>query len=462
MTMWFPQLQNEPGPRYLAIADAIADDVKDGKLAPGARLPTHRELASQLGVTVGTVSRAYAETERRGVTTGEVGRGTFVRDLSRKRPEFVVVSADSELINLSVNHPASEIHAEEVSKALTALAANPNLAELLSYQPEAGLYRHREAGAQWLRRAGLDADPDQIIVTCGGQHALSVILSALTSPGDFIAAEALTYPGIKALADRLNLNVAGIAMDEHGILPEEFSAACENNGTRLRALMCIPSPQNPTNARMPMERRRQIMEIAKTHGVIIVEDDVYGFLDRNPSPLTSFAPEQSCYLTSISKSMVPALRVGYVYAPKAILMRVKPQMRASVWMASPLLAEVATQWISDGTANRLADWQREELFARQKIAAAILEEWHGWNGLPSFHIWLRLPEPWQADNFTAQARAHGVAVMPASVFAAGRTIPPQAVRVCLGATKNRAELTQGLEILADILRAPVTPGFAGM
>ena len=88
MTNWQPDISTFPGPRYLAIADALSDDIRQQRMAPGTRLPTHRELAFRLGVTVGTVTRAYAEAERRGLIGGEVGRGTFVRPDVRRRPEM--------------------------------------------------------------------------------------------------------------------------------------------------------------------------------------------------------------------------------------------------------------------------------------------------------------------------------------------------------------------------------------
>ena len=158
MTIWAPEMTERPGPRYLAIADAIADDLSGGRLAPGARLPTHRDLADRLGVTVGTVSRGYAEAARRGLLSGEVGRGTFVRHL----PDLAVPSASDAFVDLSLNYPpapAGETQRNALQATLQLLAGRSDVGALLGYPSEGGLATHREAGAAWIAESGLAARP---------------------------------------------------------------------------------------------------------------------------------------------------------------------------------------------------------------------------------------------------------------------------------------------------------------
>src|SRR5262245_36097025 len=220
MTRWLPDLSSHEGPRYLAIADALAGEISAGRLGPGARLPTHRVLAEKLGVTVGTVSRAYAEAIRRGLVSGEVGRGSFVRreasDLAREDQEQ---GEDAALIDLGLNFPLVGEEERRLAGSLAALSVGRSLAGLLEYKPHGGTLRHRAAGASWLARTGLDAPAEQVLVCGGAQHAMAVIFSALTRPGDTILTERLTYPGMKALAEMLHLKLAGIEMDDEGLLP---------------------------------------------------------------------------------------------------------------------------------------------------------------------------------------------------------------------------------------------------
>src|SRR6058998_1215600 len=148
MTIWTPDLKQRRGPRYRAIAEAVADDIARGALQEGARLPTHRDLAAALGVTVGTVSRAYAEAQRRGLVSGEVGRGTFVRrDRSGGLDLETPARGEPALVDLSLNFPAGDLEDRELSKALVALSRTRDLTRLLEYLPHAGMPRHRVAGA---------------------------------------------------------------------------------------------------------------------------------------------------------------------------------------------------------------------------------------------------------------------------------------------------------------------------
>ncbi|MGH6932810.1 MAG: PLP-dependent aminotransferase family protein [Dongiaceae bacterium] len=451
MTIWIPNLSQRVGPRYLAIVDTISDDLEAGRLSDGERLPTHRELAYQLGVTVGTVTRAYAEAERRGLIVGEVGRGTFVR-AGRSIENFPMpdVRDGGEVIDLSMNYPTSPEADAVLSAGLRKMAARSGIGKLLEYQPYRGRKDHRITGSQWLERRGLKADPEQIVVTAGGQNAMFATLAALAGPGDVVLTESVTYPGIKLVAGLLRIELVGVAMDAQGILPDEFDRACRDS--RVRALFCMPTLQNPGGSHMPVERRRVIAEIACRHGVRIVEDNIYGFLIEDaPPPLVSFAPELGFYLVSLSKAIAPGLRVGFVAAPPGQAQAVANVVRATTLMASPPMAELASQWIADGTGERLATQYRIEAKARQMIARSMLQGLTYDAAAASFHLWLTLPEHWTPTQFAAEARQRGVVVTPAEVFAIVQPVP-RAIRLCLSAARDRDELRRALAIITGLAR----------
>ncbi len=158
--MWSPTIPEEADSKYLALVDALADDIRSGRLSPGDQLPTHRDLANRLGIALGTVSRAYAAAESRGLVSGEVGRGTFVRSQAIGADEGAIEDEDPTLIDLSKSRLARTPGDQSVRRALARLASRPDLDRLLDfYQPAAGMARHRAAGASWVRRAGLEADP---------------------------------------------------------------------------------------------------------------------------------------------------------------------------------------------------------------------------------------------------------------------------------------------------------------
>ncbi|MDD9914700.1 MAG: PLP-dependent aminotransferase family protein [Rhodospirillaceae bacterium] len=451
MTILQIELENRPGPKYRAIATALAECIEDGRLAPGDRLPTQRDLAWQLGVTVGTVSRAYAEIERRGLLSGEVGRGTYVRtapppgDLPM-RPQAAVGDID-----LTLNFPAPGVERSMLSEALAKAASDPDAGRLLEYQPDTGLSDHRAAGALWLARRGISVDPSQTIVTAGAQHGIIVSLAALTRPGDRILTERLTYQGVKPAAAMLGLRLEGVAMDEEGLVPEALDQAVVETGARL--LYCTPTLQIPTTATMSEARKQAVADVAIRHDLTIIEDDIYGILldEPAPLPLATFAPEHTIYVTSLSKAVAPGLRIGYTAPPQRLVERVGAAVRASCWMAAPLTAEVATRWIIDGRAEEILQDHRNTAEARRRLATRKLEG-HAFNApVGSLHVWLQLPDPWRAAQFVSAAQQHGVAVAPAETFAAGRGDIPHAIRICLGTPRDTATLVKGLDIVADLL-----------
>jgi DNA-binding transcriptional MocR family regulator len=454
MTSWTPNLQDRNGPLYVAIANQLASDFNAGTLKPGDRLPTHRDLAWKLGVTVGTITRAYAEAERRGLIAGEVGRGTFVRDRSIDVVSPPSVAApDDDFVDLARNFPIEGIADATLTRALSEVTAAPDLPRLFGYASNLGLPQHRAAAAEWLARAGIKAAPAEIAITCGAQHGMLASLAALGRGEDTVLTEQLTFYGMKSLATFMSMRLHGVAMDEYGLIPDALDAACRQ--TAPKALYCIPTLQNPTASVMPAERREEIAAICRRYGVTLVEDDIYGFLsDEGLPPISSFIPEKSIYVTSLSKCVAPGLRVGYVRAPANLIERIGSAVRASTWMATPLMAEAASRLIRSGDAKRLAEAQRIEAAVRQEIAATLLEGVDMATHPSSFHIWLKLPEPWRREEFTAQARQRRVGVAPAEAFAVGRAPVPHAVRVGLSAARDHATLERALTILSELLREP--------
>ncbi len=450
MTIWQPSLEGRSGPRYLAIVETLAEDVASGTLAPGSRLPTHRDLADRLGVTVGTVSRGYAEAARRGLVSGEVGRGTFVRGGA------VAAAAGDEpdgLVDLAQNHPpeaAARSPRAALAASLASLSGRADLGTLLDYSAAGGNAADREAGAEWIGRAGLEAAPDRVLVCTGSQHGLTVVLATVMQPGDLLLTESLTYAGLKSVAGLLHLKLAGLPMDGQGLEPDAFEDACRKG--KPRALYVIPTLHNPTTAIMPLERRRAIAEIAERHDVAIVEDDAHGLLpEERPVPIAALAPDRTHFLTSTSKTLAPGLRIAYVLAPARMVPRLTDGLRATTWAVAPLTAALASSWIVSGTADAILAERRREARARQVLAREVLEGADFDSQPEAYYLWLRLPEPWRRDSFAAVLRARGVALTSAEAFAVGRDPAPHAVRLCLGAARSRDELKRGLGLVADVL-----------
>lgn len=454
--MWVPQLSEFSQPMYLSIADALARDIHDGVLNEGDQLPTLRQLADALDVTPGTISRAYGEAQRRRLVQGEVGRGTYV--LGQKQLELPASDGavalnlgQPELLDLSIIKPYSETLAYWLRDSLVGMANTTDFARALDYAPDGGHPAHREAGAQWLRHSMPDAQWQQVVITAGAQHGLMVAMSALTNAGDLVLCEALCYPGIISLAHGLERRLRGVPMDEEGIIPEALRELCLREKPAM--LVCVATCQNPTAAIMSHKRRAQIAALAEEFDFIILDDDIYGFLATDPSikPLSTFAPERSVYLTSLSKSVMPALRIGYIYSPPKLLSRLTSMVRSSVWMPSPLTAQLASNVITEGLDQKLIRIQRNEAAARQAIAREIFADYELKTQPYSYHVWLTLPEPWTADEFTMLARTNGVLVLSGTQFQAERYGTTRCVRLVLMSPTSQDELRFALTKLASLI-----------
>lgn len=457
MTIWQPDLSRFPGPRYLAIADALADDLKTNTLKPGDRLPTHRDLAYRLGVTVGTVSRAYSEAERRGLIAGEVGRGTFVKapepQLAHSSP-IDPIPGIPDAIGMDQNHPIMGREREMLGRTLVEMGNDPTSSNLLLYQNHAGMAAHRAAAAAWLSKSGFEAHPDRVLLTDGAQHALAVAVAGIASPGDIIATEGMTYPGIKAACQLRLARLDGIAVDDEGLLPDAFADACRQH--RIRALVSTPNLNNPLTGVLSLARREAIVEIARRYDVLIIEDDVYGFLVDRPPPFAALAPERTIHISSLSKCAAPGLRFGFIHAPANLLDQLGLAIRSSVWMATPLSLEVGRRWIESGELEKLAAEKRVAATRRQSIARQFLG--NVMSSHPSaYHFWLPLPEDWPEREFVMEARRRSVLVSPGSVFTVGRGSARNGVRVCLGSPVDEDSLVRGLKVLHQLLNDEPDP-----
>ena len=453
-TNWKPSLEINNELLYLAIANAISNDIDRGALATGYKLPTQRDLADQLGVALGTVTRAYTEAERRGLIRGEGRRGTFVGTRPSGRSFLTAMSGQVQPgIDLSKNHPAYNLD-PDLASALKALTRGPKIQELLHYSPAAGFERHREIGAAWLRQMGAEADAESVFVTTGAQHALSVIFAAETRRGDIIASERYTYPGVRALAEQLDLQVVAVPTDEHGILPDALDSICRQKAVRL--LYCNPSLNNPTNVIYPMSRRKEIAAVAAEHDVMVIEDEIMRpLLDEHPGFIADVLPDQTHLIVSASKAIAAGLRIGFVRAPLKSHQRLIDSLNASCLGAPPLMAELFAAWFEDGTLEKTIERRRRDSAARQRVAQDILGGFRLHTHPCSYHVWLELPDEWSGLRLAAEAQLRGIAVTPAEVFAVDRKSPLGAVRLSLVVPQTLDALRTGLKTVADLLRGAV-------
>nr|WP_087573575.1 PLP-dependent aminotransferase family protein [Sphingomonas sp. CDS-1] len=455
---WSPDLKRFGKPHYRAIADAIAQDVTDGRLRVSDRLPPQRELAVRLGINFTTVARGYVEAQRRGLIESRVGQGSFVAGQPRRSRQSIRPAVADLTMNVAPE-PEDRALLDRMQAGLVKVAAD--LPTLLRYQAFGGTYVQREAASRFLSARGVVADPERLVICPGTHLAFQSVLQILLQPGDVVLCEALTYPGIKAIASRLGLKLVGVPIDDEGIEPAAFAKACREH--QPKAVYLNPTLLNPTTSTMPEARRLAVIETARAHGMSIIEDDAYGALLKRPPPaFATLAPDITYYVSSLSKCIGAGLRIAYLVAPdQRRLWPVNAILRTAAVMASPLTTALSTQWIEDGTADAVIAAVRKECVARQRIVSEILSPDAYVTHPEGFHLWLALPAPWQRAAFAARMRASDMSIVVSDAFVVGEA-PPEAVRVSLGGVLSRAEVRTALEFLSHVIEdeSPLDPSFA--
>jgi DNA-binding transcriptional MocR family regulator len=339
---------------------------------------------------------------------------------------------------------------ERMRGGFTQLRDQMDVHSLLRYQEFGGTDEDRDAGIRWLAARLPRLTADRILVCPGVQGALLALMSMLLQPGEIMCTEALTYPGVKAIAAQLGIRLLGLRLDEEGIDPQAFAVACLEH--RPKVLYCNPTLLNPTTAVISEARRGALAALAREHRVTIIEDDAYGRLpSRTPTTIAALAPEITFHIAGLAKCVGAGLRIAYLVAPDARqAKRIGATLRATAVMASPITAALATRWINDGAAETMLEEIRRESVARQKIAAQVLPAFSYQSQPEAFHLWLHLPPPWTRIEFAAQLRSRGIGVVGSDAFAVSAP-PPEAVRVCLGGAADRSDTRHALEVIADTL-----------
>ena len=461
MTNWLPDLQASDGPLYVRIADQIERAISTGALASGSKLPPQRNLAYDIGVTIGTVSRAYSMVRERGLVSGEVGRGTYVLGTSEGDHPATIDRVSARLVGTrAANAPPGKLRFDTTaatdigqSAAVTEILAaicreQPN--EIASYTRN--FPRHwLEAGRCWLASGDWQPGIDSIVPTLGAHAAIIAAVSVITAPGDRIVFEHVTYSQISRGTALLGRQTALVESDGDGVIPEDFERVCVQQHPKLAFLMS--AAQNPTLVTMPEERRRAIAAIAKRHNVWLIEDNLYGAtLDNGIPLLAEIAPDRTFLVGGLSKSVAAGVRGGWIACPPHLAQRVRIAHKMVSGGLPFLLAELAARLVLSGTADAIRDAVADEVSAREAIARDIFAglDFASHPRVP--FLWLKLPDPWLSGTFRQAAFAEDILIDDEDEFKAGRSEKTfHRVRIGFSPPENRKDVEAGLTKLRRLL-----------
>lgn len=440
-----------PRARYKQLVDQLAADIRAGRLPPGTRLPTHRQLAAREGLALVTASRVYAELEAMGLVSGETGRGTFVKEIALPPGQGVdLLASAADMVDLSFNYPSLPGQAEALRAALRQLAQGGDLDALLRYQPLGGRPHERALAARHLATQGLQVPPVQVLWVEGAQHGLMLCGLALLQPGDVVAVDSLSYPGFKLVAESLRLELLPIPSSGMGPDVDALAAACRRR--RVKALYAMPTLHNPLGWVMSLTRRRELAALARREGLLVIEDGAYAYLaGEAPPPLAALAPERTVHVTGLSKSVAAGLRTGFVAAPPEAIPRLERALRACSWSTPGLTSALACAWLEDGTVARLETRKRADAAERQQLAAEVLGPLRRQGHPSSYFVWLPLGEEVRADQVAMDLLRQGVSVSTAEPYATGAVVP-HAIRLALGSVEI-PQLRRALGRVREVIEA---------
>jgi 2-aminoadipate transaminase len=466
------------------IVELFLDAIAAGELAPGAKLPPTRRLATLAGINQLTATRCYRRLQSLGAVVSEVGRGTFVRAGGAASHEGAHVSdaswqsyvlpaeygsegdavvaemarhvEDPRVIPLSVGYPPLDLLPVEDLRAAAVAAIDRYGARTFQYGPIEGDNELREQLAQLGRVRGLSDDADSIIVTTGARQALTLTARATLRPGDKVACESPTFMGIIDALRSAGAEVFPVPVDARGLDTDALEQLLRRHEIRMVATQ--PRLQNPTGADLSPERRTRLLELAVKHGFFILEDGVNGdlrFEGTDPGPLRALAPNHVIYLDSLSKTVGPGLRAGCVAASGPVLDRIAAEKRSDDAHGATLTQQTTAAYLAAGLYDGQIERARTRYRHGRDVLLAALDVELG--ALADFthpagggHIWVTLHQAVDDARLYRECLAAGVSFVPGQAMLVER---PRSTHLRLSfGLPDAAGLREGARLLGRTIR----------
>ncbi|WP_157216615.1 MocR-like pyridoxine biosynthesis transcription factor PdxR [Flavisphingomonas formosensis] len=467
-------------PLYLQIAHALIHEIERGRLGSGDFLPSSRDLAAALGVNRKTVVLAYEDLIAQGWLMSSGTRGTMVsQSLPDPRrtpsgdpgrapdaaampdyrfhapPARPLALPAGKWLKLDEGSPDGRLFpAEMLTRAYRTAINRASRANRLLYRDPRGSPLLREKIAEMLKsERGLPVTAENICITRGSQHGIFLAARALLSPGDTVLMEELTYEPAVAAINACGAKPVPVGLDEQGADVDHVEQQCRAH--RVKAIFLTPHHQFPTTVALRPERRLRLLELARQFGFAIIEDDYdheFHFHSQPLLPMASYAPSRVIYVGSLSKLLLPALRIGYIAAPPAFIDAVAHGVSLTDGMGNTLTEDAAAELIENGELRRHAR-KANQVYATRRLAfaAALDEELRGIvdHRMPEggLAFWLTFPDAGRLDRIETRAPELGLSIADSRSFAT-RPTAPRGLRIGF-ASLREAEARGALRLLAQ-------------
>jgi DNA-binding transcriptional MocR family regulator len=314
---------------------------------------------------------------------------------------------------------------EEIAETMRRLIVERG-ATMLQYGSGQGDEELREQIVEVMKLEGIHAHPDDVVVTTGSQQAVDLVTKIFINPGDVIVAEAPSYVGALGVFRAHEADVVHVPMDEDGLIPEsldETITRLKAAGKRVKFLYTVPNFHNPAGVTLSLERRPKIVEIARRHGVLILEDNPYGLLgfDSEPLPaMRSMSEDGVIYLGSFSKTFAPGFRVGWAVAPHAVREKLVLASEAAILCPSNASQMAISSYLAHHDwLGQIKNFRVQYRERRDAIIEALEEHLPAasWT-VPAggFYTWVKLPDGLDSKSMLPRAVTARVAYVPGTAF----------------------------------------------
>ncbi len=489
------QLQPESHiPLYIQLRDQLRALVHAGDLRPGDRIPASRELAVQLGVHRTTVANAYAELESEGLIQGHVGRGTFIRGngnglkITPPAPPVLggngsvrweslfadgrgdealsrlMESTPEDATSFVMARPAEECFPIDELHTCVDAVMRREPKEILRLGPSDGYPPLKEALLEELRRDGITAKDENLLITDGCQQALDLICKAFVRPGDAVILENPAYPGAVAIFSGGRARCLGVPVRTQaepgsalGLDIEALEATLVAN--RVKLIVTTPDFHNPTGTSMPVASRRKLLELATRHQVPVVEDHIYARLalrdERAPSLKQLDRANLVIHIDSFAKVAFPGLRVGWIVAPAPVIERLRAVKQTTDLHTDQLSQATLAEFLRRGLLGRHLVKMRKVYGVRLKALDQALRkhmpegvQWTRPEG--GMCMWVELPPGFDATELLIHVRERGVLFAPGRYFYV-QNPQPNTLRLSFAGLDEK-RITKGVATLAELLK----------
>lgn len=448
-TIWKPSQQQfaelcTQHAKYQALAQLIEDAINQGELQKDQKLPAQRLLADSLNVTHGTVTRAYALLEKRGLAYAKLGAGTFIKKPLQAVDETENTDFASSLMPMMGQH-------QVLANQLQLLAQDETkLKQLMTYKLN-GFDHHQAAFKHYLTSKGMQVENDSLIFCQGAQQGIYAALAALTKPDDVVVHESLCYPGFYQACDALGLNTQACSLLPSGLDLTELETLCKRH--KVKAVYITPHCQNPTNFVYQQATLDGLLALSKRFNFYILEDDVNYCLPENwRLPLWQKAKDRVFYLGSFSKYFAGGLRAGFVIAPFLWQQAVLKQIHAQCWSVSMMNFELLAGALLDAEFARNQAQLAIEVQTRITLFKALLERFGLNANFAGLNVFLTLEADTNMFTLASELAANQVIVRTADVFSRQGAPVVNAIRFTLGGPSSRAAFMLGLKRVEQVLK----------